>query len=223
MMTYAPYKAVKGCSADIPEIRSGAATMVLKWDGSFSARVEKIRVNALGWIAVAESELSPTVPIPRSPQYEDDDGDFDETVLASSLSSIESATSCILRGLQIVHSASILLRSHLLSHRALGLNYDPGHISSLMSLIEVVKSVEKMLRVRRRTAVLAFQRSTMKIIAENILQRFDKVRSFVDQCSASMDFSRDSAQARSITRVTACLTALEAVLKGTSSFSPIRR
>ena len=220
MMTYAPYKAVKGCSADIPEIRSGAATMVLKWDGSFSARVEKIRVNALGWIAVAESELSPTVPIPRSPQYEDD-GDFDETVLASSLSSIESATSCILRGLQIVHSASILLRSHLLSHRALGLNYDPGHISSLMSLMEVV--VEKMLRVRRRTAVLAFQRSTMKIIAENILQRFDKVRSFVDQCSASMDFSRDSAQARSITRVTACLTALEGVLKGTSSFSPIRR
>ena len=223
MMTYAPYKAVKGCSADIPEIRSGAATMVLKWDGSFSARVEKIRVNALGWIAVAESELSPTVPIPQSSQYEDDDGDFDETVLASSLSNIESATSCILRGLQIVHSASILLRSHLLSHRALGLNYDPGHISSLMSLIEVVKSVEKMLRVRRRTAVLAFQRSTMKIIAENILQRFDKVRSFVDQCSSSMDFSRDSAQARSITRVTACLTALEGVLKGTSSFSPIRR
>ena len=38
-----------------------------------------------------------------------------------------------------------------------------------------------------------------------------------------MDFSHDSDRARSITRVSACLTALEGVLKGTSSFSPIRR
>ena len=49
------------------------------------------------------------------------------------------------------------------------------------------------------------------------------VRSFVDQCSSSMDFSQDSDRARSITRVSACLTALEGVLKGSSSFSPIRR
>ena len=51
MMSYAPYKAVKGCSADIPEIRSGSATMVLKWNASFKARVTKIRLDALGWIA----------------------------------------------------------------------------------------------------------------------------------------------------------------------------
>lgn len=48
-------------------------------------------------------------------------------------------------------------------------------------------------------------------------------RSFVDQCSSSIDFSRDSDRARSMTRVSACLTALEGVLKGSSSFSPIRR
>lgn len=47
-------------------------------------------------------------------------------------------------------------------------------------------------------------------------------RSFVDQCSA-MDLARNSERARCITRVSACLTALEGVLRGTSSFSPIRR
>ena len=96
--------------------------------------------------------------------------------LASSVASIERATSCILRGMKIAYSASILLRSQLIAHRALGLDHDTEHISSLLSLIEVVKSIEKMLRVRRRTAVLAFQRSTLKMIASNILKRFDKVR-----------------------------------------------
>jgi lysozyme family protein len=128
MMSYAPYKAVKGCSAEIPEIRSAAATMVLKWDGSFAARVAKIRLNALSWIAVADSELSPTVPEPR-PRSADED-DADEEALELLVASIEVATTCILRGVQIAHSASILLRSQLVAHRGLGLTYDPEHMAS---------------------------------------------------------------------------------------------
>lgn len=224
MMEYGSYKGVKGCSADIPEIRNGVASMVLKWDGSFKVRVNKIRTSALGWLARADSELSPNVPRPSATISEDaDEEDVEDATIASSLESIEATTSCILRGIQILHSASILLRSHLMSHRALGLAYDPAHISCLISLIKVIKSIEKLLKVRRRTAVVSFQRSTLKMIAQNILKRFDKVRSFVDQCSSSIDFTSDSDRSRSITRVTACLTALEGVLKGTSSFSPIRR
>ena len=224
MMKYGSYKGVKGCSADIPEIRSGVASMVLKWDGSFKVRVNKIRVGALGWLARADSELSPNVPQPRTTINVDaDEEDVEDDMITSSLESIEATTSCILRGIQILHSASILLRSHLMSHRALGLAYDPNHISCLISLIKVIKSIEKLLKVRRRTAVVSFQRCTLKMIAQNILKRFDKVRSFVDQCSSSIDFTSDSDRSRSITRVTACLTALEGVLKGTSSFSPIRR
>jgi len=223
MMKYGSYKGVKGCSADIPEIRNGVATMVIKWDGSFRARVYKIRVGALGWLARADSELSPKVPQPRTVNEDADEDDVEDDMITSSLESIEATTSCILRGIQILHSASILLRSHLMSHRALGLAYDPAHISCLISLIKVIKSIEKLLKVRRRTAVVSFQRSTLKMIAQNILKRFDKVRSFVDQCSSSIDFTSDSDRSRSITRVTACLTALEGALKGTSSFSPIRR
>jgi hypothetical protein len=177
MMTYAPYKAVKGCSAEIPEIRSAAATMVLKWDCSFAARVAKIRLNALSWIAVADSELSPTVPEPRRLSAdEEDEDDADEEALELSVASIEVATTCILRGMQIAHSASILLRCQLVAHRALGLTYDPDHIASLISLMEVLKAIEKMLRVRRRSALLATQRSTLKMLAQHILSRFDKVR-----------------------------------------------
>ena len=152
-MLHAPYKAVKGCSAEVSEIRSEAATNVLKWDGSFRARVAKIRLDALGWVAMADSELSPIVPEPHSRSEHEDDGDLDDEILASSLASIETATSCIFQGLKIAHSASILLRSQLMAHRALGLSYDPEHMISLMSLMEVLKSIEKMLRVRRRSAV----------------------------------------------------------------------
>ena len=178
IMTYAPYKAVKGCFADVAEIRSSAATMVVKWDGSFSTRVSKTRVTALSWLAVADSELSPTVPIPHSSRSidEENDEDTDEGDIMKSVMSIEVATTCILRGMQIAHSASILLRTQLVTHRALGLKYDPNHILSIMSLLEVLKSIEKMLRVRRRAALLSFQRCTLKMLAQNILKKFDTVR-----------------------------------------------
>ncbi|EED91652.1 hypothetical protein THAPSDRAFT_262956, partial [Thalassiosira pseudonana CCMP1335] len=193
IMLHAPYERVKGCSADIAEIRSGSAALVLKWDGSFKARVSKIRLDALGWLAVADSELSPTVPDSRS-QHTDENDDLDL------------ATSCILRGMKIAHSASILLRGQLVSHRGLGLDIEPDQISSLLALMEVLKSIEKLLRVRRRTAVLAFQRSTLKMIA-----------------AVSNRVVLDLLNLIIILDITACLSALEGVLKGTSSFSPIRR
>lgn len=167
VMIHAPYEAVKGCSATIHDIRAESASLVLKWDGSFAARVAKIRLDSLGWLASADSELSSTVNSSLS------DDDFN---LAASIASIERATSCILRGLKIAYSASILLRGQLVSHRSLGLNVHSSHMPSILALVEVLKSIEKMLRVRRRAAVLSFQRSTLKMISSNILKRFDRVR-----------------------------------------------
>mmetsp|Transcript_22201 Transcript_22201/g.36299 ORF Transcript_22201/g.36299 Transcript_22201/m.36299 type:complete len:1318 (-) Transcript_22201:84-4037(-) len=219
MMLHAPYEAVRGCSADSSEIREAAASLVLKWDGSFKARVEKLRLSALGWLAMADSELSPTI-VEGYPRFDDNDDIVDggNFTLASSLTDIETASSYILHGVKIAHSASILLRGQLLTHKALGLELDSSHIPSMLSLIEVLKAIEKMLRVRRRSAVLSLQRSTLTMIASNILKIFEKVRSFVDQRSASTAQS-----ARSIARVSACLSTMEGILKGSSSFSPFRR
>jgi hypothetical protein len=175
MMLHAPYEAVKGCSADIGEIRRGSAALVLKWDGSFKARANKIRNDALAWLAVADAELAPIATDSRHDDGEgaSDDGEFNPV---NSVGNIERATSCIIRGMKIAHSASITLRSQLIAHRALELDHNPEHTLSYISLIVVLKSVEKMLRVRRRTAVLAFQRATLKMIASNILKRFEGVR-----------------------------------------------
>lgn len=219
MMLHAPYEAVRGCSADSSDIREAAASLVLKWDGSFKARVDKLRLSALGWLAMADSELSPTI-VEGYPRFDDNDDIVDGSnfTQAASLNNIQSASSYILHGVKIAHSASILLRGQLLTHKALGLEHDSSHIPSMLSLIEILKAIEKMLCVRRRSAVLSLQRSTLKMIASNILKIFEKVRSFVDQRSAS------TAQgARSIARVSACLSTIEGILKGSSSFSPIRR
>ena len=160
---------MKGCSADLNDIRQGSAALVLKWDGSFQTRVDKIRFNALAWLAVADAELSPTV-------LGDDGAEQDEFDPATSVENIENATSCILRGMKIAHSASITLRSQLITHKALGLEHDPNHIASCLSLVVILKSVEKMLCVRRRSAFNAFQRGTLKMIASNILKRFESIR-----------------------------------------------
>ena len=219
MMLHAPYEAVRGCSADPCEIREAAATLILKWDGSFQSRAEKLRLSALGWLAAADSELSATITegyLEFNENYDLVDGD---TFLPeSSLAGIEKASAYILRGVKIAHSVSILLREQLLTHKALGLEHDLRNVPSMMTLIEILKAIEKMLLVRRRSAVLAIQRCMMKMIASNILKIFEKVRSFVDQHSASTARS-----ARSIARVGACLSTLEGILKGSSSFSPFRR
>eukprot|EP00804_Cyclotella_cryptica_P021844 CCRYP_000825-RB/>CCRYP_000825-RB protein AED:0.05 eAED:0.05 QI:342/1/1/1/1/1/9/177/1131 len=225
IMTYAPYEAVKGCSADVGEIRQAAAALVLKWDGSFKARVNKIRLDALAWLAIADAELSSTAGVEHNRDDREDEGDFDNSDFnaVTSIANIERATSCILRGMKIAFSAAITLRSQLITHRALGLELgqNSDYVASYLSLIFVLKSVEKMLRVRRRTAVLAFHRATLKMIASNILKRFETIRAFIDQ--SSTDASRSSERAISFARVSACLSALEGILKGSSSFSPARR
>jgi hypothetical protein len=180
IMVHAPYEAVKGCSADVSEIRQGASALVLKWDGSFKARVNKIRLDALAWLAIADAELSSNAGVERNQDDDEGEGDFinNEFNAVTSIANIERATSCILRGMKIASSAAITLRSQLITHRALGLKLDQNseHIPSYLSLIVVLKAVEKMLRVRRRSAVLAFQRATLKMIASNILKRFENIR-----------------------------------------------
>lgn len=168
IIIHAPYEAVKGCSTDVIEIRENAAALVLKWDGSFQTRVDKIKLDALGWLATADAELSPTVGEENGVNVE-----FDTV---ASVESIERATSCILRGIKIAHAASITLRSQLAAHDALGLDHDPQLVAPCLLLLAVLKSVEKMLLVRRRSAVLAFQRGTLKMIASNILKRFEQIR-----------------------------------------------
>lgn len=168
IMIHVPYESIKGCSADVNEIRENAAALVLKWDGSFRTRANKIKLDALAWLAVADAELSSTV--------DEDNGANAEFNTVTSVESIERATSCILRGIKIAHAASITLRGQLIAHKALGLDHDPKLMAPCLSLLVVLKSVEKMLLVRRRTAVLAFQRGTLKMIASNILKRFEQIR-----------------------------------------------
>ena len=62
-MLHAPYEAVKGCSAEVSDVRSSAANLVQKWDRSFPARAAKIKLQALGWIASADSDLAPTAVV----------------------------------------------------------------------------------------------------------------------------------------------------------------
>ena len=165
IMIYAPYEAV--CTANINDIYGKAAALVLKWDRSFNNRVRNIRLDALAWLSVADAELSSTV-----------DGEaHNEGINAISfMETIERTTTCVLRGIKIAYSASITLRSQLIAHRALDLDLHSNDITMCLSLVAVLKSVEKMLRFRRRTAILAFQRRTLKMIASNILQKFENIR-----------------------------------------------
>ena len=221
MMVYSPYKAVKGCFADAREIHAQSKSAIIKWDGSFNSRVARIRLEAVGWLATADSELCGT---PGSNSLEDEDGLAETDMVPEDLAlKLESAANVVFRGIKIAYSASILLRSQLSAHKALNLGMAKQHVPAITKLMEVLKSIEKMLRSRRRHSVLCIQRATLKMIAASILQRFEGVREFIDGMSSSADVGSNPERTRTIVRVGACLTALEGLLKGSSSFSPIRR
>ncbi|EJK68491.1 hypothetical protein THAOC_10317 [Thalassiosira oceanica] len=208
LMVYSPYKAVKGCFADSREIHAQSKAAIIKWDGSFDSRVARIRFEAVGWLAKADSELCGETLGSHSLEDEDELAETEDIALK-----VESATNVIFRGIKIALSA----------HKALNLGVAKQHIPSINSLMEVLKSIEKMLRSRRRHSVSCIQRATLKMIAASILRRFESVREFVDGMSSSADLAGNPDLTRTIVRVGACLTALEGLLKGSSSFSPIRR
>ena len=222
LMVYSPYKAVKGCSADDREIHAQSKAAIIKWDGSFNSRVARIRLEAVGWLATADSELCGEISGSNSLEDEDELAETDMVPEDLALK-LESAANVIFRGIKIAYSASILLRSQLSAHKALNLGVAKQHIPSINSLMEVLKSIEKMLRSRRRHFVSFIQRATLKMVAASILRRFESVREFVDGMSSSADVAGNPDLSRTIVRVGACLTALEGLLKGSSSFSPIRR
>ena len=217
LQRYAPYEGLRGCtpsaSADPAELRVDTINHVVAEASVLPAAVESLRSDSLRWLAAADSVLASYPPSVA--------GSGVSTKKEEPAVTVENTVTEIVRGIRLARRACTMLRNHLISHSTLDLPIQPGHVLSLMTLCEIVKSVEKLLRVRRRASVVSVQRAAIKMLAASIYRLFESLRLATDQYNVSIDHET-SAGSRSIARITACLSSLEGILKGSSTFSLAR-
>lgn len=218
LLRYAPYEGLRGCtpsaSADPTELRADTVDQVVAEASLFPAAVDSLHSDSLRWLAAADSDLA----------------SYPSSVAGSGISSkkeepaitVENTVTKIVRGIRLARRAHIMLRNYLTSHSAFDLPIEPEHWSSLMTLCETVKSVEKLLRVRRRASVVSVKRAAVKMLAASLYRLFESLRLATDHYNVSIDHET-SEGFRSIARITACLSSLEGILKGSSTFSLARR
>jgi len=217
LQRYAPYEGLRGCtpsaSADPAELRVDTIDRVVAQASVLPAAVDSLRSDSLRWLAAADSGLASYPPSVA--------GSGVSTKKEEPAVTVENTVIEIVRGIRLARRACTMLRNHLITHSTLDLPIQPEHVLSLMTLCEIVKSVEKLLRVRRRASVVSVQRAAIKMLAASIYRLFESLRLATDQYNVSIDHET-SAGSRSIARITACLSSLEDILKGSTTFSLAR-
>jgi len=216
IMRYAPYEGLRGCTppADPVELRQDAIAQTIAEAQRLSAAVNGLRSDALKWVAAAEMDLAPH---PSSVS-----GPGGSTKKEEPAITVEKTATRIIGGVRLARRASLLLQNYLVSHFTFDMAIKSDHLPALTSLCEIVKSIESLLRVRRKPCVISIQRAAVKSFAASLFRLFESLRLATDHYNASLDHDA-GLESTNIARITACLTSLEGLLKGTTSFSQGRR
>ena len=212
IMRHAPYEGLRGCTppADPTELRQDAIIQIKAEGQRLSEAANGLQSEALKWVAAADMDLAqhpssvsgPGGPIRR-----------EEPAIT-----VEKTVARIIGGVRLARRASLLLQNYLISHFAFDMAINSDHLPALMALCEIVKSIEQLLCVRRRSSVISIQRAALKLYAASLFRLFESLRLATDHYNASIDHEA-GAESRNIARITACLTSLEGLLKGSTSFS----
>ena len=175
---YAPLDRVRGVTTDPVELKTEAVELLKKRDKSFCLNVSKLYKEALAWLVTVETDLSP---------FEDIPGEVDtngrsqapheiEFMQENFTSIVEEKTILLLKGLLIAQCTSTTLGSYLIMHRTLEIPVQSDHVSALIQLCVILKSIDKMIRVRRKAAVVRLHRAALKMVSSSIFRRFDRLR-----------------------------------------------
>ena len=212
IMRHAPYEGLRGCTppADSVELRQDAMAQITTEGQRLSEAANGLQSEALKWVAAADVDLA---PLPSSVSGPGGPIRKEEPAIA-----VEKTVARIIGGVRLARRASLLLQNYFMSHYAFDMAIKSDHLPALMALCDIVKSIENVLRVRRRSSVISTQRAAVKLYAASLFRLFESLRLATDHYNASIDHEA-GAESSNIARITACLTSLEGLLKGSTSFS----
>ena len=205
LVKYAPFDA-KG--VDPSSTSRKAVEFVKRLDSTFARQAATLKSLSVSWIAAAESELSASARQLRTDQEE-----------ASTMKVVEARSSLVLKGIMIAFRASALVKTLLALHKALGLPLASKLVRPVRSVIGILKAIESQLNNRCRAAIATMQPVALRFLAAKVLSKFNALRGVVD----SFNKSKKGRTSRKMKKLSACLSALEGTLKGTSTYGPARR
>lgn len=214
---YAPLERMKGfVPSTVDDIRLLAKKQLSKQDKTFCTSVSIMYRQGMSWIVSAECDLGFSV-------WNSDDPIGHEGYDTSSESQIVHQISLIRKGIDMAQHATGLLRFYLSMHQNLMEPIPSSHLSALVKLCYLAKGIEQVLQRRQRSSIVSIHKAALKCIASSLFQKLETLRSYVDHNHSSLDESDEFEMKQLQTsRIGAGLSIVEALLKGSSSFSPTR-
>ena len=128
----------------------------------FDDRVWTLYNEALDWLTRGESKLAPWHVSRNGPEI-------------NALPMIENVTTWIMKGKEIANRAVSLLRTSLIQENVEG-SIGHSQINGIIYLCCIVKSIEQLLRVRKRGCVVAIQRAAIRMVTSTIFGRLEPLR-----------------------------------------------
>jgi hypothetical protein len=178
---YAPLDRVKGMMIpSMDNIKAAAKKRLGKQDKSFPKDVSILFMKGLGWMVEAESGLAPTSASTGSDVNMNVTSEFvgenvnDERALV--VAPIAYKMQLVRRGVEFGHRATKLLNHYLTMHKNLMEPIPSGHLRPIEQLCSMAKSIEQVLRRRRRDCVVAIHWASLKLIASSIFKSLDLLR-----------------------------------------------
>eukprot|EP00557_Chaetoceros_sp_GSL56_P001564 CAMPEP_0176500434 /NCGR_PEP_ID=MMETSP0200_2-20121128/13546_1 /TAXON_ID=947934 /ORGANISM="Chaetoceros sp., Strain GSL56" /LENGTH=1357 /DNA_ID=CAMNT_0017899095 /DNA_START=232 /DNA_END=4305 /DNA_ORIENTATION=- len=210
---YAPLKRkMEKDPSTMDDILATAKKFCSKQDKVFGTSVSTLHRKGVAWMISAECDLAPSAHT----------GEEEES-LSSAVETVSHQIGIFLQGIQISRQATSILRQYLALHKNLMMPIPSINLSAIEKLCSLAKGIEQMLRRRRRTCLVCIHKAALKLLASTIFRKLEPIRSYVDHKHSSLDDSQEfETKQLKISRIGASLSALEALLKGSSSFSTTR-
>lgn len=166
---YAPLDRIKGyVPSNMDNIRLLAKKFLTKQDKTFCAKASMLYRQSMLWIVSAECDLG-FGACNTDDSIVQDDGTSAESAIIQQISLIR-------RGIDMAQHATGVLRSYLLMHQNLMEPIPSGHLSALVKLCYVAKSIEQVLKRRQRSSIVSIHKAALKSIASSLFQKLESLR-----------------------------------------------
>ncbi len=197
---YAPLDRIRGGSSStttmmmnptMDNVKAVAKKKCKKFDKTFGKDVNVLFIRGLKWIVDAESGLAPSDGTSNGSSSASSAiggvssmGSMNELMLIQeggkddndAIASISSKLDLIRRGIELAQSSTNLLHYYLTMHSNLNEPIPSAHLRPIEKLCSVAKSVEQVLRRRRRDCVVAIHGACLKLIAADIFKSLNLLR-----------------------------------------------
>lgn len=200
---------------------------IRKFDSSFVSKAKELYKSAVSWMASASSVLtldsSQGLSGKKEPQQQQQQ---QQSMNNTTKEKIETMSITLLQGIIMANRISLHIRDLITFHKTTNIPIPSTFLKYARNLLQSLKGIEKIISCERLQSILFIHKAALRLIASSIYQHFDvRLRSVIDSSPFNDDEMLYDEQNKSRIGgiLNASMSVLENVLKGSSSYSSLRR